>query len=63
MVLLDGDASATVGMVFEREVNIMMGALDPRFAVRAETMALLGELHTMGESGRLLYVYTDHIQM
>ena len=43
----DGDASATVGMVFERHVNIVMRTLYGRLVVRAETMVLPGEVHAV----------------
>ena len=49
LTLLEGDASATVGMVFERHVNIVMRTLYGRLVVRAETMVLPGEVHTVCE--------------
>ena len=48
-------------MILEGEVDIVVRALYGGLTVDTEAMVLLGELHTMGESRRLLHGYTDHV--
>ena len=47
--LLERGITSTVGMALEREVDIMVGALDPPLPIGTQSMVFRGKLHAVGE--------------
>jgi len=47
--LLQRGVMAAVGVALEREVDIMVGALDPTLPIGTQSMVFRGKLHAVGE--------------